>query len=200
MSVRKLRTRRTVAVAALALGLAAAGSSVGYAATARSPQAGGPVPRTAAGVAAAVTPVACNGGVLKKTATIHSNTPQLVHVGSPQNLSSTPLTITGPASGADTLLITFSGETQLRGNTDGSLYDWIEGQTTLNGSPMTDSGPDMLALSGSPTYSSNSYQACFRIGPGVFQLMPRAGVVTNGSSVREQGWIDDWVLRADVLE
>ena len=60
--------------------------------------------------------------------------------------------------------------------------------STACGVPMTDSGPDMLALSGSSTYSSNAYQACFRIGPGVFNLMPRAGVVTNGSSEPVTNW------------
>jgi len=192
--------RRSVVVAALALGIAAASTSAGLAATtARSPQAGGSVAR-AASVAAAVTPVTCNGGVLKKSATIHSNAFQLVNVGAPQSLSTVPLTFTGPATGTDALLVTFSAETQLRGNTDNSQFDWIEGEVTLDGAPMTDIGPDQLALTGSSTYSSNAFQACVRVGPGTHKLMAKAGVVTNGTSVGEQGWIDDWVLRADVLE
>src|SRR6185369_13593154 len=163
------------------------------------PQAGGSAGTHAAAVAAAVTPVACNGGALKRAYTIGSNTVQLVPAGPTVPLTTSSLTFAGPASGYDTVMVTFSAETQLRGNTDGALYDWIEGQVNLDGVPITDVGPDQLALSGSSTYSSNAFQACVKVGPGTHRLTPRAGVVTNGSSTGEQGWIDDWVLRADVL-
>jgi hypothetical protein len=200
MSNRKLRTRHAVVVGTLALGLAAAGASAGFAATSRSPQQGGSVGTHAAKLATAVTPTVCNGGVLKRTYSIGSNDFQIVNAGPTQPLTTSSLTFAGPASGTDTVMVTFSAETQLRGNTDGAQFDWIEGQVNLDGVPITDVGPSQLALSGSSTYSSNAFQACVKVGPGIHRLTPRAGVVTNGSSTGETGWIDDWVLRADVTE
>jgi len=201
MSVRLLRSRRAVVVGALAIGLAAAGTTTGFAAVAKSPQAGGAAAsKTARTLTTPVKPVVCNGGALKHSYTIGSNDFQLVGPVPTQSLSATSLTFAGPPSGTDTVMVTFSAETQLRGITDGSNFDWIEGQVNLDGVPITDVGPSQLALTGSPDYSSNAFQACVKVGPGIHRLTPRAGVVTNGSSTGETGWIDDWVLRADVLE
>ena len=164
LSYRTLRTRQALVVGTLAIGLAAAGATAGFAATGRSPQQGGSVDAAhAAKLATAVTPKVCNGGVLKHSYSIGSNDYQIVNVGPTQPLSTSALTFAGPASGYDTVMVTFSAETQLRGNTDGSLYDWIEGQVNLDGVPITDVGPTQLALTGSSTYSSNAYQVCVKV-------------------------------------
>jgi hypothetical protein len=198
MSVRRLATRRAAVVGTVALALALGSTTVGLAAGARSPQAGGTVAHSAL-VPAAVTPVSCNGGNLKFADTIGSNTPQVLSGSTLQNLSTTPLTFSGPATGKDTVMVTWTGETQLRGNTDGAQFDWVEGAIILDGNPITDVGPDQLALTGSSEYSSNGVQACVKVGPGKHTLNVQAAVITNGSSTAESAWIDDWVLRADVL-
>ena len=199
-----LGTRRRAAIIAgiSVAGLALSGTTAVFAASAaRSPQAGG------SGLAApalvhpdAVVATVCNGGTLKRSLVRFANDPQIISGAVPVNLLSTPVTITGPASGTDTVLVTVSAETQLRGNTDGADFDWIEGIATLDGVAITDTGTSELALTGSSTYSSNAFQACVKVGPGSHLLRVQGAVKTNGSSVGETGWIDDLVVRADVLE
>ena len=185
----------TGAVALAGLGLAtgvasAAGPAGPSQARADAPQ--------ASGVRAAAAAVrTCNGGVSKRTQTVGSNTPTTF--SSTVSLLPTPLVIAGPAKGTDTLLLTWSSETQLRGNAKNSQFDWIEGIITVDGVPVTDTGGDQLALSGSPFYASNATQACVKIGRGNHKIQLQARVVSN-SGQAETGWLDDWELRADVLE
>jgi hypothetical protein len=192
--------RRAGVVVLAAAGLLVAGSSAVFAASApRSPQAGGALARPALVTPAAVSATACNGGALKRSLVRSAFDPQIISGVTPVNLLTSPVVITGPASGTDTVLVTLTAETQLRGNTDGSQFDWIEGILTMDGVPITDTGSSELALSGSSTYSSNAAQACVTVGPGSHLLRVQADVKTNGTSVGETGWIDDLVLRADVL-
>ena len=139
----------------------------------------------------------CNGGAPKRTQTVGSNTPTTF--SGTVSLLPTPLVVTGPAVGADTLLLTWSSETQLRGNTKNAQFDWIEGIVTVDGVPVTDAGTDQLALSGASTYASNATQACVRIGKGRHLVRLQARIVSN-SGQAESGWLDDWFLRADVLD
>jgi hypothetical protein len=139
----------------------------------------------------------CNGGASKRTQTVGSNTPTTF--SGTVSLLPTPLVVPGPATGSDTLLLTWSSETQLRGNTKNAQFDWIEGIITVDGVPVTDVGPSQLALSGSSTYGSNATQACVRIGRGNHRIQLQARVVSN-SGQSESGWLDDWMLRADVLD
>lgn len=199
---RRLSARGRAGIVALAVaGLAVTGTSAVFAAAApKSPQAGGSTLAAPALVHPnAVAATACNGGVFKRSLVRFSNTPQIISGAVPVDLLSAPVTITGPTSGTDTVLVTFSAETQLRGNTDNALFDWIEGIATMDGVAITDVGSSELALSGSSTYSSNAFQACVKVGPGSHLLRVQGAVKTNGTSVGETGWIDDLVLRADVL-
>jgi hypothetical protein len=207
--------RRRVGLAAVvAAGLAVTGASTGFAASGasgKSAQQGGSAaaPAHATGAsggasATAVAPVICKGGRHKLSRVASSNTHQVLSDKTPVNLFSAPLVVPGPPrfgrDRADTLLLTFSAETQLRGNTDGALFDWIQGALLVDGVPVTDVSPvSPLALSGSSTYSANAIQACVRIGRGNHRIQVQGHVVTNGSSPSETFWIDDMVLRADVL-
>jgi hypothetical protein len=195
--------RRAALVAALAIaGLTVSGTTAVFAASApKSPQAGG----TAVAAPALVHPdsvvaTVCNGGAFKRSLVRFSNDPQIISGATPTNLLSSPVTITGPSSGTDTVLVTATAETQLRGNTDNDQFDWIEGILTMDGVPITDVGSSELALTGSSTYSSNAIQACVQVGPGSHLLRFQAAVKDNGTSVGETGWIDDLVVRADVLD
>ena len=208
MSVTTARThlgtrRRAAVIAGLSVaGLALSGTTAVFAASAaKSPQAGG-TGLAAPGLvhADAVVATVCNGGASKRSLVRFANDPQVISGATPVNLLTTPVTITGPTSGTDTVLVTVTAETQLRGNTDGTDFDWIEGIATMDGVPITDTGSSELALSGSATYSSNGFQACVQVGPGSHLLRVQGAVKTNGASVGETGWIDDLVVRADVLD
>ena len=188
--------------------VAAAGTSLAGGATVLAANGGGS-PQTGAAAKLAVKRVdlpagvrtaRCYGGVLKRSAAMKSNQFQIISNTTLQDLSTTPLIVVGPARGVDTVFLTFSAETQLRGNTANDQFDWVEGAITVDGVPVTDIGPDQLALTGSSTYSSNAYQACVRIGPGVHRINAQAAVVDNGSKTGESAWIDDFVLKADVHE
>lgn len=203
------KTRRVGMAAVLAAGLAVTGSSAVFAAgstneKARSPQMGGAPARSESSDSSTLTegkPArSCNGGAHKYSRTKIANEFQVLSGPAQQNLLSTPLIVKGPARGRDTLLLTFTAETQLRGNTANDQFDWILGVLTVNGVPVTDVGPDQQALSGSSTYSSNAMQACVRIGPGYHKIQAKAAVVDNGTPTAEEAWIDDIVLRADVLQ
>jgi hypothetical protein len=186
-----------------ALALAGLGLATGVASAAGTAGSGSPVqaraggPQASAHAAAAPAVRACNGGASKRTLTVGSNTPTTFT--SSASLLPTPLVVTGPSSGSDTLVLTWSSETQLRGNTSNNQFDWIEGIITVDGVPVTDAGSSQLALSGSSYYASNATQACVRIGRGNHKIQLQAGLVSN-SGQAETGWLDDWVLRADVLD
>jgi hypothetical protein len=139
----------------------------------------------------------CNGGVSKRTLTVGSNTPTTF--SSSASLLPTPLVVAGPSKGSDTVVLTWSSETQLRGNASNSQFDWIEGIVTVDGVPVTDTGGSELALSGSPHYASNATQVCLKIGKGNHKIQLQARVKSN-SGQSETGWLDDWMLRADVLD
>jgi hypothetical protein len=187
-----------------ALALAGLGLATGVASAAGTAGSAGPSQARADGTAtsavhaaAASTVRACNGGASKRTLTVGSNT-QTTFTSSASLLPS-PLVVTGPSKGTDTVVLTWSSETQLRGNTSNSQFDWIEGIITVDGVPVTDTGGTQLALSGSPYYASNATQACVRIGRGNHRIQLQARLVSN-SGQAETGWLDDWMLRADVLD
>lgn len=197
------RTHRRAALVIVAVtGLVAGGTSAVFAASApKSPQAGGSALVQPSLVHPnSVVATVCNGGTFKRSLVRASNDFQVISGAVPVNLLASPITITGPATGTDTVLVTVSAETQLRGNTDAAQFDWIEGILTMDDVAITDVGASELALSGSSEYSSNAFQACVKVGPGSHLLRVQGAVKTNGSSVGETGWIDDLVVRADVLD
>ena len=200
-SGRKLRRGVGVGLTG-ALALAGLGLATGVASAAGS---AGPSQARADGTqassvhaAAAARVRTCTGGVAKRTQTVGSNTPTIFS-SSTVSLLPTPLVVAGPSRGSDTLLLTWSSETQLRGNAKNTQFDWIEGIITVDGVPVTDVGGDQLALSGAPFYASNATQACVKIGKGSHRIQLQARVVSN-SGQAETGWLDDWELRADVLD
>jgi hypothetical protein len=188
----------TGALALAGLGLATGvASAAGTGGSASSSQAHPDGPQVAAVHAAASAVRSCNGGVSKRTLTVGSNTPTIFT--STVSLLPSPLVVTGPSKGRDTVLLTWSSETQLQGNVKNAQSDWIEGIITVDGVAVTDAGASQLALSGSPYYASNATQACVTIGRGNHKIRLQARVVSN-SGQAETGWLDDWELRADVLD
>jgi len=149
--------------------------------------------------AAAAAPKFCSGGAFKRMQAVGSNSPTTIDGTAQVTLTPTPLTVVGPAKGTDTLLLTWTAESQLRGNTKGSNFDWIKGLISVNGVAVTDNGVDQLALSGASTYGSNGTQVCLRVGKGVHRIRLAAKVV-NTSGQAESAWLDDWLLRVDVLD
>lgn len=203
------KTRRVGMAAVLAAGLAVTGSTAVFAAGStnakeRSAQMGGASVRAESSPSFTTTegkPArSCNGGRHKYSRTKTANQFQILSGAAQQDLLAEPLVVAGPSTGRDTLLLTFTAETQLRGNSANDQFDWILGVLTVDGVPVTDVGLDQQALSGSSTYSSNAMQACVRIGPGLHKIQAKAAVVDNGTATAEEAWIDDIVLRADVLQ
>jgi len=204
MSVR-IRPTRTVVTAGL-LGAAVALSSAVVASGStpqRIDQAGTVSPASTASAskvaAAAATPRLCSGGAFKRMQSIGSNSPTTINGTAQVTLTPTPLVVAGPSKGTDTLLLTWTSETQLRGNTKGTDFDWIKGLISVNGVAVTDNGVDQLALSGASSYGSNATQVCLRVGKGLHRIRLAAKVV-NSSGQAESAWLDDWLLRVDVLD
>jgi hypothetical protein len=199
---RPRRLRRGTAAVGMTAAVALGG--LGFAAGAANAAGAGPAGAQAGAAgassraaAAAARVVSCNGGPVKRVQTIGSNA--FTTFTGTVNLTPSPLVVAGPATGTDTLLLTWSSETQLRGNARNNQFDWIEGIIRVDGVPVTDVGPDQLALGGSPFYGSNATQACVKIKRGLHRITLSAKVV-NTSGQAETGWLDDWLLRADVLD
>lgn len=92
-----------------------------------------------------------------------------------------------------TLGVTFSAETQLRG--DAGDFDWIEVEVRLDGAPMQphDSGSP-TAYSGNENYSMNSGTFVQRVGPGEHTVQAFWRLVDNQENNNLSGWIDDTTL------
>ena len=82
-----------------------------------------------------------------------------------QNVPGATLAASGPSSGTDTVLVTFSAESQLTG---GDASDWMGLEVHLDGvpiNPFTASG-DIVAFTGEPSWNANSLQFCAKLRPG----------------------------------
>ena len=97
------------------------------------------------------------------------------------------LTLTGPATGTDTLLITYSAETYYTGT------GWMGIRVLKDGVPIQPyaNNGSPYAINSSATYQGNSAQFCTKIGKGAHKIRVRA--YTTGG-VGEYGWFDDWTL------
>ncbi len=102
------------------------------------------------------------------------------------------LVVNGPSEGHDTLLVTFSAETQLRGGTNN---DWMGLEVHRNGIPIEPftAVNDVLALTGSPSYNGNSLQFCTKVGKGTHVLRTHANLQDN-SGTNLSGWLDDYTV------
>ena len=110
------------------------------------------------------------------------------------------LSIAGPARGTDTLVVTFSGETQLTGST--GTQDWMGIEVHVDGVPIrpfTAFG-DVMALSGSPTWNMHSATFCAKIGPGDHRVRAFTNLVDNDADNTLGGWIDDYTLSVEKSE
>lgn len=190
--------RKTVLVGGMAAALAASAGGVAVAGKSSSPQAGGAVRASAAPLVAA-TVAKCNGGAQKAVRSTLSN--QFTTFGEGPGIQLPGPAVAGPAKGADTLNVTFSAESQLRGVTT-DHFDWVQLEVLLDGRPMQPAGPadSPMALTGSPDYAMTTAQFCGRIGGGRHSLRAKLTLVDNGTNDTLVAWIDDWVLKAEVSE
>ena len=101
------------------------------------------------------------------------------------------LSLVGPSSGKDTILVTVSGETQVTG---GDANDWMGLEVKLDGvniNPYTAVG-DVLAFTGEPSWNLNSGQFCVKVGPGRHRLQAYVNLHDSSGSHSLNGWVDDY--------
>ena len=180
-------------------GLAAALLTTGLATSASAVGSHDPQGRSAAGTerAAAATPISCDGGRLLAMKSRIGNSPfTFAETGindQDQAVPGTSLTLNGPAVGTDTVLVTFSAESQITG---GDANDWMGLEVHRNGTPInpfTASG-DVLAFTGEPSWNSNSIQFCTRIRSGVHQFNVLANLHDTSGGHGLFGWLDDYTV------
>jgi hypothetical protein len=180
-----------VAAVAATGGLAVAGTSA-LAADDDHPQ--GAAPGTAAKAAPAV--IKCDGGGSVNLRSRIVNTPfTFAETGTNAEDQAVPgaqLALKGPHHGTDTLLVTFSAETQVTG---GTPSDWMGLEVHLDGTPINPytAAGDVLAFTGEPSWNSNSMQFCTKVGPGNHVLKTYANLMDN-SGVSLNGWLDDYTF------
>jgi hypothetical protein len=197
----KLITGSVIAVATLATAGAAAAGTLGGS----SAQAGGEAASKAlaSSGATSVSAFACDGGAQKRVYNRSVNSP--VVFGETAGFVKVPgaqVLLAGPAHGRDTLSVTFSAETQLRGNAANDQFDWSELEVRLDGVPMQPTGGagDPMALTGSPYYAMNAAQFCGRVGRGVHSITVWQKIVDNGTDNALSVWLDDYLLRVEQSE
>jgi hypothetical protein len=101
------------------------------------------------------------------------------------------LSLNGPASGTDTVVVTFSGETRLFG---ADPDDWMGIEVKLDGvniQPFTAVG-DVMALASDDNWGMHSAQFCTTIGPGAHRLQVLTNTFDSSNNSSLSGWIDDY--------
>ncbi len=189
------------AVAAVATATALTGSGLALASGHVSPQAGGTSGHVAAkGDGEGVT--TCRGGRQKRTVTKINNQYSTFGEGVDFAVPGMDLVVKGPRRGYDTLDLTFSAETQLRGSSPDELYNWMELEVLVDGSPIQPYGTpsDPLAIGGHREYGSDAAQFCTRIGRGTHTVSVVTRLVDSGADDSLTGWIDDTTLRAVISQ
>ena len=143
------------------------------------------------------TAIQCNGGASKGLQTRIVNSPfTFTETGVNDQDQAVPganVTLLGPAVGTDTLLVTYSAETQITG---GDANDWMGLEVHRNGVPINPftPGADKLAITGEPSWNSNSVQFCVKIGRGVHRLETFANLHDSSGSHNLNGWLDDYTF------
>ena len=187
------RTLFTTAAAALAAGALAVSAS---GAAARVDQ---PNPQLPGGAAGATTTdaIRCDGGRNINMRSRIVNSPFVFGEtgvnAQDQAVPGAQLLVNGPHRGTDTLLITFSAETQLTG---GETFDWIGLEVHRNGvpiEPFTAVG-DVVAIASEPSWNGNSLQFCTKVRPGANMIRVFANLQDNGDDNALSGWLDDYLL------
>jgi hypothetical protein len=143
------------------------------------------------------TAIACNGGASKGLQTRIVNSPfTFSETGvndQDQAVPGASVTLLGPAVGTDTLLVTYSAETQITG---GDANDWMGLEVHRNGVPINPftPGADKLAFTGEPSWNSNSAQFCVKIGRGVHRLQAFSNLHDSNGGHTLNGWLDDYTF------
>jgi hypothetical protein len=141
--------------------------------------------------------IACDGGKALQLKTRIANAPfTFAETGVNDQDQAVPgahVVIIGPREGRDTVLVTFSAETQLTG---GDVNDWMGLEVHLDGVPINPftAGSDKLALTGEPSWNSNSMQFCAKVGPGHHRLQAFANLHDSSGSHSLSGWLDDYTF------
>ncbi|MGH3506613.1 MAG: hypothetical protein ACRDO2_05345 [Nocardioidaceae bacterium] len=179
--------------------IAGAGMASAVSAGGDSAQAGG---SDSVGSAASVTAFRCDGGSQKAVYNRIVNQPFVFGEGGTVGVPGAGLGLTGPVRGADTLSVTFSAETQLRGNASNDQFDWAELEVLLDGVPLQPAGPpgSPMAITGSSTYAMNAAQFCGKIREGQHTIRVVSRIVDNGNDDTLSTWLDDYVLRVEVSD
>ncbi|RYP88753.1 hypothetical protein EKO23_02420 [Nocardioides guangzhouensis] len=152
---------------------------------------------TAAARAASPSVIACDGGRHLSMKSRIVNSPfTFSETATPDEDRALPggsLTVTGPTSGKDTVLVTVSGETQITG---GTATDWMGLEVKLDGvniNPFTAAG-DVLAFTGEPSWNLNSGQFCAKVGPGRHTVRVYVNLHDDGANSTLGGWVDDYLV------
>ena len=147
--------------------------------------------------AAATATIKCDGGQLRSMKSRIGNSPfTFAETGvndQDQAVPGTGLAMRGPARGSDTVLVTFSAESQITG---GDANDWMGLEVHLDGTPInpfTASG-DVLAFTGEPSWNSNSIQFCAKIQRGRHHFDVQANLHDSSGSHSLFGWLDDYTV------
>ena len=186
--------KKNLLIAGGAVALVMSTGSLALAAGATSPQGGG-VSARAAKLAPVV--IACNGGASKGLQTRIVNSPftfnETAVNDQDQAVPGATVTLFGPAVGTDTLLVTYSAETQITG---GDASDWMGLEVHDNGVPINPftPGADKLAITGEPSWNSNSAQFCVKIRSGVHRLQVFSNLHDSNGGHSLHGWLDDYTL------
>jgi len=100
--------------------------------------------------------------------------------------------VNGPKHGTDTVLVTFSAETQITG---GDANDWMGLEVHDNGTPINPftAGSDKVAITGEPSWNGNSLQFCAKIDKGAHVLRAYANL-HDSSGHTLHGWLDDYTF------
>jgi hypothetical protein len=183
-----------VAAGLASLGLVGVAASTGVASSGASAPAA-PRQVAAQGGVTAQAVTSCDGGRSLRLYTRMSADP-FSFPGSSYALKLVPgakVQLTGPSTGTDTVLVTFSAETYYTGS------GWLGISATKNGiriQPYANNGSP-YAMNSSHTYQGNSAQFCTKIGRGTHILAIKA-YTTGGAG--DAGWIDDWTMSVQRFE
>jgi hypothetical protein len=140
--------------------------------------------------------IKCDGERQKNLRTRIVNTPlQLgeTPTGVDTLIPGAQLALNGPASGTDTVVVTFSGETRLF---DGEPDDWMGIEVKLDGvniEPFTAAG-DVMALNSEDSWNMHSAQFCTTVKPGPHRLQVFTNFQDNGADNTLRSWIDDYMV------
>ena len=138
----------------------------------------------------------CDGGALKKMSSRLSADPFSFPGTSGADVAVTgaQVALTGPKSGTDTILVTFTAESYYTGSGWMSLELHKDGVPTA---PYADNGSP-FAFTSESSYHGDSAQFCTRIGTGTHLLAIQAS--TTGDTTTDSGWLDDWTMTVERFE